>query len=274
MNIALTIAGSDSSGGAGIQADLKTFEAFAVYGASVITALTAQNTCGVSAVHEVPINIVAAQLDAVLSDFEIGVVKTGMLASATIIEVVSSKIHEYCVPNLVVDPVMVAKSGDRLLRADAVNALRERLLPLALIVTPNIPEAEVLADMPIRNEAERERAAYRIRELGPQWVVIKGGHLEGDPVDLVWDGEQMRRLAAPRIETTSTHGTGCTFSAAIAALLTQGMDVLSAIARAKEYVREAMLHAPEIGHGYGPLNHHFKSVCYTPNRAFNGGVLA
>jgi hydroxymethylpyrimidine/phosphomethylpyrimidine kinase len=258
MSIALTIAGSDSGGGAGIQADLKTFSALGVYGASVVTAITAQNTVGVTAVHEVPVDVVSAQMDAVLSDFDVGAAKTGMLFSADIIEAVSRKIREWDVRKLVVDSVMVAKSGDRLLREDAIDSLRRCLLPLALVVTPNIPEAEVLAGMPIPDEAAREEAARRIGEMGPQWVVIKGGHLEGDPIDLVWDGAEMQRLSAERIESTSTHGTGCTFSAAIAAYLTSSTDVRRAIREAKDYLTDAIRHAEGLGHGHGPLNHHYR----------------
>ncbi len=258
MSVALTIAGSDSGGGAGIQADIKTMSALGVYGTSVITAITAQNTLAVRAVHEVPVEVIAAQLDAVLIDFAVGGAKTGMLSSAGIIEVVGRKIRQYGVRKLVVDPVMVAKSGDRLLREDAIDALRDHLLPLALVITPNIPEAEVLTGMLISSEAEREEAARRLHALGPQWVVIKGGHLPGAPIDLVWDGRQMQRLAAEWIETTSTHGTGCTFSAAIAALLARGADIETAIVEAKEFVTGAIAHAEPLGHGHGPLKHHYR----------------
>jgi len=257
MSVALTIAGSDSGGGAGIQADIKTMAALGVYGTSVITAITAQNTVTVSAVHEVPVEVIAAQLDAVLSDFPVGGAKTGMLSSRAIIETVQQKIRQYDIRNLVIDPVMVAKSGDRLLRGDAIDALRQ-LLPLALVITPNIPEAEVLTGMAIRDEVEREDAARRLHEMGPQWVVIKGGHLPGAPVDLLWDGRRTRRLQAERIETTSTHGTGCTFSAAIAALLSKGADVEMAIVEAKEFVTEAITYAEPLGRGHGPLKHHYR----------------
>lgn len=264
MSIALTIAGSDSGGGAGIQADIKTFSALGVYGASVITAITAQNTVGVTAVHEVPVDVIASQLDAVLSDFEVGAAKTGMLAAPDIIAVVADKIEQWSVQRLVVDPVMVAKSGDRLLREDAIDALRHRLLPLASVVTPNIPEAEVLAAMEIRDEADREEAARRIGDLGAHHVVVKGGHLAGDPVDLVWDGQRMYRLSARRVESTSTHGTGCTFSAAITALVAQGREVEDAIRDAKEYLTGAIQHAEGLGHGHGPLNHHYRQAQKEP----------
>lgn len=260
MSIALTVAGSDSGGGAGIQADIKTFSALGVYGASIITAITAQNTVAVSDVHEVPLDSVAAQLDAVFSDFEIGAMKTGMLSSAQIIEVVCRRIETWHAHNVVVDPVMVAKSGDRLLREDAVDALRQRLLPLTVLLTPNIPEAEVLADMKIRNEAAREEAARRIATLGPQWVLIKGGHLDGDPIDLLWNGERFLRFAAPRVVSTSTHGTGCTLSAAITALLVKGRQIEDAIREAKYYLTGAIQHAEGLGHGHGPLNHHYRQT--------------
>lgn len=258
MSIALTIAGSDSGGGAGIQADLKTFSALGVYGASVITAVTAQNTVGVTAVHEVPVEVIERQLDAVLSDFEVGATKTGMLSGSDIIRAIAQKIEQWEVRDLVVDPVMVAKSGDRLLHEDAIDVLRYRLLPLALVVTPNIPEAEVLAGMEIRHEIDREEAARRIRKLGARYVVVKGGHLDGDPVDLVWDGREMRRLSVHRVESTSTHGTGCTLSAAITALLVRGKGVEDAIHQAKDYITGAIQHAQELGHGHGPLNHHYR----------------
>lgn len=257
MNVALTIAGSDSGGGAGIQADIKTFSAHGVFGTSALTAVTAQNTQGVYQVVELPPETVAAQINAVLQDFDVGGTKTGMLANAGIIVAVAERVRYWNLRNLVVDPVMVAKGGDRLLHEDAVSALRTDLLPLALVVTPNIPEAEVLANMPIRSEEDRIRAARRIREMGPPWVVIKGGHLEGAPVDLVWDGKEVHTLPGERIETTDTHGTGCTFSAAITALLAEGEPVDRAIVRAKRYVTEAIRHAPGLGHGHGPLNHHF-----------------
>lgn len=258
MSIAVTIAGSDSGGGAGIQADIKTFSAFGVYGASIITAITAQNTVAVTAVHEIPVDVVTAQIDAVFTDFEVGSAKTGMLSSPIIIEAVAERLRYYNVRNLVVDPVMVAKSGDHLLQPEAVDALRRQLLPLALVVTPNIPEAEVLAEMAIVTEEEREGAAGRIAALGPRWVVVKGGHLEGDPVDLVWHGGEIQRLPAPRVQSSSTHGTGCTFSAALAAMIVRGIAVPDALRAAKEYVTGAIVHAEGLGHGHGPLNHHYR----------------
>jgi hydroxymethylpyrimidine/phosphomethylpyrimidine kinase len=254
--VALTIAGSDSGGGAGIQADLKTFQALGVYGASVITALTAQNTLGVRAVHEVPVEVIAAQIDAVLEDLGADGVKTGMLSSAAIIQVVAERVHHWGVQEvLVVDPVMVAKSGDRLLREDAVEALRHTLLPLAAVVTPNLPEAEVLVGRRIQTDDEVERAALDIRELGARAVVVKGGHRTGEPVDVLFDGERFYRFSSPRVETPNTHGTGCTFSAAIAAGLAQGKGVPDAVAEAKVYISMAIAHAEPLGHGHGPVAH-------------------
>ena len=255
---AMTIAGSDSGGGAGIQADLKTFAALGVYGTSVLTAITAQNTLEVSGVFELPPEFVAAQIDTVLSDIGTDAVKTGMLSSSPIIEVVAEKVKEHGLTNLVVDPVMVAKSGDRLLQEQAVEALRTRLLPLATVVTPNIPEAEVIVGRKIASLEDARRAAKDIVALGARSVVVKGGHLEGDPVDILYDGRDFREFTAPRIATTSTHGTGCTFASAIAAGLAKGMDVPEAVAQAKEYVTEAIRRAFPIGHGHGPLHHFYK----------------
>jgi hydroxymethylpyrimidine/phosphomethylpyrimidine kinase len=251
----LTIAGSDSGGGAGIQADLKTFAALGVYGASALTAVTAQNTQGVQGVLELPLEIVGAQLDAVLSDIGADAAKTGMLSSAPIIELVSESLRRWGTDKLVVDPVMVAKSGDRLLREDAVAALKERLLPLALVVTPNLPEAEALAGRPVRTREEMEDAARAIAGLGARNVVVKGGHSEGAPVDLLFDGERFVEYEARRIPSRNTHGTGCTFAAAIAAELAKGASVPDAVGVAKLYTTEAIRQAPDIGLGHGPLNH-------------------
>jgi hydroxymethylpyrimidine/phosphomethylpyrimidine kinase len=254
--VALTIAGSDSGAGAGIQADLKTFAALGVYGVTVITAITAQNTIGVRAVQEIEPKIIAAQLDAVAEDFSIASLKTGMLSSAAIIETVAAAIQSHRLAPLVVDPVMVAKSGDRLLREDAVEALRRLLLPLAHVVTPNIPEAEALAGRTIRSRDDRLVAARDIMRLGAQAVVIKGGHSDEDPiVDLLIDQTGIHEYRASRVATTSTHGTGCTFSAAIAAALARRQDLPSAVAAAHDYVGRALAMAPGLGHGHGPLNH-------------------
>ena len=254
----MTIAGSDSGGGAGIQADLKTFAAMGTYGASVLTAITAQNTVGVSGVHEIPVEMVAAQIEAVLSDIGADAVKTGMLSSSDIIETVARELAHFRVERLVVDLVMVAKSGDRLLREEAVDALRRGLLPLATVVTPNIPEAEALTGMKIESREDARRAAEKIVNMGAKSVVVKGGHLAGPPVDLLYDGSEFKEFSATRIETTNTHGTGCTFASATAAGLAKGMGVADAVEEAKEYVTEAIRRSFDVGQGHGPLNHFYK----------------
>ena len=252
---AMTIAGSDSGGGAGIQADLKTFSAFGVYGTSVVTAVTAQNTLEVSAIAEVPDEVVIAQIDTVLEDIGADAIKTGMLSSSSIIQNVADRIEAWGIPYLVVDPVMVSKSGVNLLNPNAVAALVSDLLPLASIATPNIPEAEVLAGMTISTDDDMRAAARRIQALGPGIVVVKGGHRDGPPIDLVYDGSTFLPLEGTRIETRNTHGTGCTFSAAIAALLTRGLSPVEAIRYAKRYVELAIHHGVEVGKGYSPVNH-------------------
>lgn len=254
---ALTIAGSDSGGGAGIQADLKTFSALGVYGASVITAVTAQNTVGVSAVHDIPLETIRAQIDAVMTDIGADAAKTGMLSSAAIVREVTNGIQRHNLSKVVVDPVMIAKSGDRLLREDAVAAVIDALLPVAYVVTPNIPEAEVLSGRPIRGERDMAEAARAIQAFGPRFVVVKGGHLDGEPVDLVFDGRQIERLVTPRVKTRHTHGTGCTFSAAIAARLAAGRAPLDAISEAKDYLYGALSHAYPVGAGHSPVHHFF-----------------
>jgi len=252
---ALTVAGSDSGGGAGIQADLKTFTAFRVYGASVLTAVTAQNSVGVHEVVNLPPAFVGRQLDAVLDDIGADAVKTGMLATAPIIEVVAERLRAHRIDRLVVDPVMIAKSGDPLLEPAARTALVRALLPLALVVTPNLHEAAALAEMPVGTEEEMEAAARRIHGLGPTWVLVKGGHLKGAPVDLLFDGREVRPLTAPRIPTPHTHGTGCTYSAAIAARLAGGATVVEAVTEAKRYVTAAIRQGFALGRGVGPLRH-------------------
>jgi hydroxymethylpyrimidine/phosphomethylpyrimidine kinase len=252
---ALTIAGSDSGGGAGIQADLKTFSAFRVFGMSVITAVTAQNSVGVQAVENLPAEFVARQLRSVLSDFGADAAKCGMLSTAPIIEAIAAIFAESPVAKLVVDPVMVAKSGDVLLRPDARQALIERILPLALVVTPNLPEAEVLAGMPVETRADMEEAARRIYALGPRYVLIKGGHLKGDALDLLWNGRELRNFSVARVESPNTHGTGCTFSAAIAAGLSRGQALGDAIREAKAYVTRAIREGFTLGRGVGQLRH-------------------
>ncbi len=257
MPTALTIAGSDSGGGAGLQADLKTFEAHGVFGMSVVTALTAQNTCGVEAVHEVPAAFVTAQIDAVASDLPVGAVKTGMLATAEVVAAVAGGIATWSLGPVVVDPVMVATSGDLLLQPDALAAVIARLLPLTDIATPNAHEAAVLAGFGVTSADDAVRAARAILAMGPRAVLVKGGHLdaEADAVDvLVWDGGQ-EVFHSPRLDTPHTHGTGCTLASAIAANLSRGHDVVESVRRARAYVHEAIRHAPGLGHGHGPTRH-------------------
>ena len=252
---AMTIAGSDSGGGAGIQADLKTFAAFGVYGTSALTAVTAQNTRGVFAVAEVPEEVIALQIDVVLEDIGADAAKTGMLSSATIVETVADRLEAWGVERLVVDPVMVAKGGHPLLQPSAVEAVKERLLPLASVVTPNIPEAEILAGIEIDSGQAARDAARKIFDLGPRFVIVKGGHRSGDAMDLVFDGVAFTELPAERIDTLNTHGTGCSYSAAIAALLARGLVPLEAIAEAKSWLTEAIRASYTIGDGHSPVNH-------------------
>jgi len=261
--IAVTIAGSDSSGGAGIQADLKTFAALGVYGASVIVALTAQNTQGVTGIHDVPADFIKAQIDAVFSDLDVGAVKIGMLSQAASIEAVARGLADYRAKNIVLDPVMVATSGDRLLAADAVDALRKLLIPSALVITPNLPEAAALVGAsPARNEKEMEIQARELLALGARNVLIKGGHgTSDDSVDLLIGQGDVVRLSAKRIETKNLHGTGCTLSSAIAAGLAKELDLKEASRKAKAYVTGAIAAAAalKIGHGHGPLHHFYQS---------------
>ena len=256
---AMTIAGSDSGGGAGIQADLKTFAALGIYGTSALTAITAQNTVAVTDVHEIPTSTIAAQIDAVLTDIGADAVKTGMLSSSAIIECVADSLQRHAalpgVARLVVDPVMVAKSGDSLLRQEAVSALKELLIPLAAVVTPNIPEAETLTGLSITGDDGMAEAARRIVDMGTRAVVVKGGHREGPATDLYYDGTSFREFTAPRFDTPNTHGTGCTFASAVAAGLAQGLDTGDAVEQAKEYVTEAIRASFPIGGGHGPLHH-------------------
>jgi hydroxymethylpyrimidine/phosphomethylpyrimidine kinase len=252
---ALTIAGSDSGGGAGIQADLKTFTAFRVFGMSVITAVTAQNSVGVQGVENLPPAFVAQQLRSVLTDFGTDAAKCGMLSTAPIIEAIADTLAEHPIERLVVDPVMVAKSGDALLRPDAKDALIKRILPLALVVTPNLPEAEALAGMPVEDRKDMEEAARRIYGLGPRYVLVKGGHLKTDAVDVLWNGRETRAFTGPRIDSPNTHGTGCTFSAAIAAGLARGQALPDAIREAKAYVTKAIQEGFQAGRGVGQLRH-------------------
>jgi hydroxymethylpyrimidine/phosphomethylpyrimidine kinase len=251
---ALTIAGSDSGGGAGIQADLKTFSALGVYGMTAISALTAQNTTGVAAIVEMSPEFVRQQIDAVVTDIGVDAAKTGMLSSAPIIEAVADRIRHHRLTQLVIDPVMISKSGAPLLRPEAREALRRALLPLALVVTPNLHEAAALIDRKVETLAEMEDAARALHARGPRYVVVKGGHLEGAAVDVVFDGTRIERLEAPRIETRHTHGTGCVFSAAITAGLARGADAREAIRDAKAFITRAIQSALPLGSGYGPAN--------------------
>jgi hydroxymethylpyrimidine/phosphomethylpyrimidine kinase len=256
VRTALTIAGSDSGGGAGIQADLKTFAALGVYGTSAIAAITAQNTMGVTAVETVGADLLIAQIEAVAGDIALHATKTGMLATTALVEAVAATIRELELPLVVVDPVMVAKSGDRLLDEDAVQALRRELLPVAHVVTPNIPEAEVLSGLSIASLDDAREAARRIHGLGPTAVIVKGGHAAGiEIVDLLFDGTHFVEFRMPRIETRNTHGTGCTFASAVAAYLALGVTLADAAERAQAYVAGAIRHALPIGHGHGPLDH-------------------
>jgi hydroxymethylpyrimidine/phosphomethylpyrimidine kinase len=261
LQVALTIAGSDSGGGAGIQADLKTFAALGVHGTSAITAITAQNTLGVTEIMELPPALVAAQIEAVMLDIGARAAKTGMLANPQIIEVVAAAIVHHDIRNLVVDPVMVAKGGARLLRDDAVDALRTRLLPLAAVVTPNLLEAEVLLGRAIRTMDERRQAARDLVMLGARAAVVKGGHADDAlAIDHYFDGTELVELQSPRIVTSNTHGSGCVFSAAIAAELAKGSDSLAAVHQAKEFITGAIQGSLEVGRGHGPVNPMFKIV--------------
>jgi hydroxymethylpyrimidine/phosphomethylpyrimidine kinase len=269
MRIALTIAGSDPGGGAGIQADLKTFAAFGVYGASAITAVTVQSTRGVEAVAPLSADLVTAQIEAIAGDLTIDATKIGMLANAAIVEAVAAAIKELALPLVVLDPVLVSTSGERLLDTDGVQALCVELLPLARVITPNLPEAEALSGRRIRSAAEARDAARRIHDMGAAAVIITGGHGPGtkdgpgtrdqgpgtEVVDLVFDAGEFYEFRAPRIESTSTHGTGCTYASAIAAGLALGRSITDAAARAQEYVGGAIAHAPGLGHGRGPVDH-------------------
>ncbi|UOY02469.1 bifunctional hydroxymethylpyrimidine kinase/phosphomethylpyrimidine kinase [Blastococcus sp. PRF04-17] len=259
--VALTIAGSDSSGGAGIQADLKTFAALGVFGTSAITALTAQNTQGVHDIHPVPPEFVTAQVEAVLQDLPVAAVKTGMLGTPEVVRVVADLAAAGRLPRLVVDPVMVASSGDRLLEAEAEQLYVQTLLPHATVITPNLREAEVLLDTSIRTLAEQREAARALGALGPTTVVVKGGHAVGDvadhATDVIWDSGKVYELRGPRIATLNNHGTGCTFAAAVAAALAAGSSIPDALTHAKTFTFGAITAgaAWRLGHGHGPLNH-------------------
>ena len=261
MRTALTIAGSDSGAGAGIQADLKTFAAHGVYGTTAITAVTAQNTLGVNGFEALSADLVTAQIEAIVSDIGVHAAKTGMLANAAIVEAVGAAVEALEIPLLVVDPVMIAKSGDRLMDDEAVAAMRSELLRRAFVVTPNIPEAETLSGISIRSDGDREEAARRILRLGAAAVIIKGGHLQSTTIrDLLYDGHRFSEFTAARVEGRSTHGTGCTFAAAITAHLALGRTLADAVPLAQAYVAGAMRAGPAIGRGYGPLHHFWRST--------------
>ena len=257
--VALTIAGSDSSGGAGIQADLKTFAAFGVYGASVITALTAQNTTGVTGIHQVPATFVTAQIDAVFADLAVGAVKIGMVADLPVIDAIATGLQRWSPKHIVLDPVMVATSGDRLLAAEAVDALRTKLIPRASLITPNLPEAAALLDEPVAaNESGVEGQGRRLLAMGCRAVLIKGGHGQGaESIDYLVTGTGAIALSAPRVATKNTHGTGCSLSSAIAAGLAKGEDMETAVRNAKTWISAAIAAADRfsVGHGHGPVHH-------------------
>lgn len=254
--IALTIAGSDSGGGAGIQADLKTFTVLGCYGATVVTAITAQNTLGVQEASALEPALVRQQMDSVLTDIGADAAKTGMLANADVVEAVAAGVRAHNLAPLVVDPVMVAKGGAHLLAAEAREALVRLLLPLATVITPNLPEAEALTGLTIDSPQSVHEAARRLHGMGPAWVVVKGGHRPGpEAVDVVYDGQSFHYLSAPRVASSRTHGTGCTYSAAVAAYLAQGRPVLESLRLAKTFVTRAIQSAPLIGRGHGPTNH-------------------
>jgi hydroxymethylpyrimidine/phosphomethylpyrimidine kinase len=256
LPVVLTIAGSDSGGGAGIQADLKTFHAFGVFGTSAITAITAQNTTGVTAVHPVPLEIVRAQIEAVAVDLPPAGVKTGMLATSDLVEIVAAEIARHRFPNFVCDPVMVASSGARLLDENAVGALTTYLLPLCALITPNLDEARILTALPVEGEEGMLEAARALVEKGAGAALVKGGHGKGEVVvDLLWDGTVVRKWRRPRLHTRNVHGTGCTLSAGIAAGLARGASLDDAVSRALDFVERAIQEAPGLGSGFGPLNH-------------------
>jgi hydroxymethylpyrimidine/phosphomethylpyrimidine kinase len=263
MKTSLTIAGSDSCGGAGIQADLKSFSAQGIYGMSVITAVTAQNTQGVFAVQDIAPDLIEQQIDAIFTDIEVDAVKIGMVSQIASIESISKKLNQYKPRNVVLDPVMISKSGYSLLQPEAKTALIEKLLPLADVLTPNLPEAEAILEekhqreYKITNVDEMILAAKEIHKLGPKYVLIKGGHLEGKAVDVLYDGTDMTFFETERINTKNTHGTGCTLSSAIAANLALGFSIVESVRKAKEYITVAIEQSLEIGKGVGPTNHFY-----------------
>ncbi len=258
MKHVLTIAGSDCSGGAGVQADLKTMSAHRCFAMSVITAITAQNTQAVNDVLDIPPAMIEAQIDAIFTDIRVDAVKIGMVSVSDSIRAIAGKLTQYAPPFVVVDPVMVSKSGYDLLRPEASSALKELLLPLATIVTPNVPEAEKLAEMAIHSEEDMKESARRIHALGAKQVLIKGGHSDGQPTDWLFDGQQFIAFPGQRVDTPNTHGTGCTLSSAIASNLALGHSVEQSVALAKQYIQTAIEHSIPLGHGHGPVNHFYE----------------
>ena len=260
MKQILTIAGSDSGGGAGIQADIKAISANGGFAMSAITSVTAQNTVAVTEAFDLPISLIEAQLDAVFTDFDVSSVKTGMLSSAAIVTAVAGKLEEYTPPAIVIDPVMISKSQFPLLKGEAIDTLKTALIPLATVITPNVYEAELLAEQDIRNMDDAKNAAKTIAGLGCHAVLVKGGHLIGDnATDVLYCNGEWSFFQAERIETENTHGTGCTYSAAIATQLAHGKDLVAAIRVAKAYITGAIQHALDIGHGHGPTHHFFQT---------------
>lgn len=256
LPVVLSIAGSDSGGGAGIQADLKTFQAFGTFGTTAITAITAQNTLGVSAIHSIPPEVVRAQIEAVAEDLRPAACKSGMLGTRAVVEIVAEAIRGGRLGHFVLDPVMVATSGDRLLVQEAEQAIREQLLPLADLVTPNLDEASILVGFPVVEESEMRRAAAALVEMGADAALLKGGHLQSEElVDILYDGQQWHEWRRPKQQTTDTHGTGCTLAAAITAGLAHGRPLAGAVETALEYLQRAIASAPGLGTGHGPLNH-------------------
>jgi hydroxymethylpyrimidine/phosphomethylpyrimidine kinase len=255
MRVAMTIAGSDPSGGAGLQADLKTFHQHGVYGTSVVTLLTVQNTQKVESVQVLGPEFVVSQLDAVLDDIPPTAAKTGALGNAAVIEAIAERAERFSFP-LVIDPVMVSKHGASLIDEEAVQVLRRKLLPHAFLITPNVPEAARLAEMEVTDLPTMEKAAAVISRLGAKNVLVKGGHLKGDPVDVLWTAGENHALPAQRVDTTHTHGTGCVFSAAITARLAKGEDLVTAVKAAKQFITAAIQTSPGLGQGYGPVNMH------------------
>lgn len=258
MKTALTIAGSDCSGGAGIQADLKTFSAHGVFGMSVIVSVVAENTSRVISVEDVSPEMIKAQIDAVFEDIEVNAVKVGMLSSEICMKAVAEKLHQYTPKYTVIDPVMIAKGGHALMKPESLETLKTEIIPLAYLLTPNIPEAETITGMTIKTYEDTQKVAKIIHSLGAKNVMIKGGHLSGDAVDLLYDGKDFYTFTTERIDTKNTHGTGCTFSSAITANLANGLTLNNSIEKAKQYITTAIKHSLPIGHGHGPTNHFYE----------------